>query len=235
MKNPGPGEPRDYDPRGRARTSRRCGGPWNANLARDYDRVADLYAEAYLDELSRKPFDREVLDRFARDVAARVCDVGCGPGHIARYLHDRGVDVFGIDLSPRMVDLARRVSPSIPFDAGDMVSLGIPSASLGGIVSFYSVIHLERSVLPAALAEMSRVLKPGGRLLLAFHRGTTEVHADQWFGEPVSLDATLFEPSEVAEHLAAAGFEVSDILLRGPYEFELQTERVYVLAARAAV
>lgn len=235
MKNPSqrnPHEPRVYDPRGGARTSQRRDGPWNPDLAGDYDRVAERYANAYFDELNRKPFDREVLDRFAQGIAGRVCDLGCGPGHVARYLHERGVDIFGVDFSPRMVDAARRFSPSIPFEVGDMLSLGIPSQTLGGVVSLYSIIHLTRDALAAALAEISRVLQPDGRLLLAFHRGATDVHAEEWFGEVVSLDATLFETSEVAGHLAGVGLEVRETLTRKPYEFELQTERVYILAAR---
>src|SRR5439155_15857605 len=82
-------------------------------LAAKYDRVAEKYAAAFFDELERKPFDRALLDRFAAAVAGRgrVCDVGCGPGHVGRYLAARGVEVFGLDLSPRMVELARRLNP----------------------------------------------------------------------------------------------------------------------------
>ena len=89
-----------------------------AGLAAKYDRVAEKYAAAFFDELERKPFDRSLLDRFAAAVAGRgrVCDVGCGPGHVGRYLAARGVEVFGLDLSPRMVELARRLNPGIPFD-----------------------------------------------------------------------------------------------------------------------
>ena len=119
---------------------------WNPDLPGTYDRVARPYAEQFFDELDRKPFDRELLDRFAARVKGRgrVCDVGCGPGHVGRYLADRGVDVFGLDLSPAMVVLARELNPTMTFAQGDMRALALPGASLAGIVAFYSLIHLER-------------------------------------------------------------------------------------------
>jgi trans-aconitate methyltransferase len=95
------------------------------DIERSYDAVADEYARRIADELAHKPFDRELLDRFAERVGTRrrVCDVGCGPGHVARYLHERGVDVFGLDLWPRMVEIARRLNPDIDFVVGDMQAL----------------------------------------------------------------------------------------------------------------
>ena len=87
------------------------------DLQVSYDRVAEEYARRYFHELDHKPFDREQLARFAervRDVGP-VCDLGCGPGQIARFLHGLGVDAFGIDLSPGMVALAARLNPALRF------------------------------------------------------------------------------------------------------------------------
>src|SRR5207253_2176096 len=109
---PCPGSPRSH---------REVKAPrWNPDLAGTYDRVAEPYGEQFFDELARKPFDRELLDRFAARLSGRglVCDVGCGPGHVGRYLTERGVDVFGLDLSSEMVALARRRNPSMRFEQG---------------------------------------------------------------------------------------------------------------------
>src|SRR3989442_9424392 len=146
---------------------------WNGLLVESYDRIAERYAEEFFDELDRKPFDRDLLDRYADTVRGRgqVCDLGCGPGHVARYLHARGVDVLGLDISPRMVEVARRLNPGIPFDQGDMQRLHLPDSSLAGAVAFYSMIHLARSVVPRSLDEVMRVLRPGGVALIAVHGG----------------------------------------------------------------
>lgn len=202
---------------------------WNPDLAATYDRVARAYADQFFTELDRKPFDRALLDRFAASVAGRgrVCDVGCGPGHVGRYLSERGVDVFGLDLSPGMVALARDLNPAMRFEQGDMLALHLPDGALAGIVAFYSLIHLERAAVTRALAELARVLAPGGALLIAFHGGEGQVHAEDWFGQGVSIDATLFQPAEMAAYMEHAAFSVDEVVTRSPYEFEYPSQRVY--------
>lgn len=113
------------------------------SIQTSYDTIAAEYAKRIYSELKDKPFDRELLDRFAERVRALgpVCDLGCGPGHVARYLRDRGVDAFGVDLSPAMLGEARRLNPDIPFIEGTMMSLNMKSESLAGIVALYSIIH----------------------------------------------------------------------------------------------
>lgn len=200
-----------------------------------YDRVAAHYAEEYFGELERKPFDRQLLDEFAVSVRARsgqVREIGCGPGHIARYLQNRGVSMRGIDLSEEMVKQARRLNPDIEFERGDMLALNAPDESFAGIVSFYAIIHLKRADVTRALREMNRVLKPGGRLLFSFHGGEGELHRDEWYDKPVSIDVTLFEKDEMKGYLEAAGFEVERIVEREPYEFEYPTRRVYAFARK---
>jgi SAM-dependent methyltransferase len=207
---------------------------WNPDLAGTYDRVAEPYGAQFFDELARKPFDRDLLDRFAARLSGRgrVCDVGCGPGHVGRYLAERGVDVFGLDLSPAMVALARRLNPAMRFEQGDLRALVLPDASLAGIVAFYSLIHLERSEVVAALIELARVLIPGGLILIAVHGGEGEVRADDWFGRGVSIDATLYQPAEIGASMERAGLEVETIAMRAPYGFEYPTTRVYAAGVK---
>src|SRR5215468_6088712 len=143
-----------------------------------YDAVADDYASRIAAELERKPFDRMLLDQFAEQVRdlGRVADIGCGPGHVARYLRDRGVDVVGIDLSPRMVECARKLHPAAEFQQADMEALSVPAETWAGIVAFYSLIHVPRERVVATLREFRRVLRPRGLLLVAFHIGADVVH-----------------------------------------------------------
>jgi len=77
-------------------------------LSEGYDILAEEYAARYLHGLEHKPFARRMPDRLCALAAplGAICDMGCGPGQIARYLNDRGADVIGIDLSPGMVALA---------------------------------------------------------------------------------------------------------------------------------
>src|SRR4030095_5897734 len=136
-----------------------------------YDAVAPEYAERFKDEMDDKPFDRDCLDRLARQVGdlGPICDMGCGPGQIARYLHRKGVKTLGVDLSANMVTEAQRLNPEIHFHQGNMLLLPDPDNSWGGVAAFYCIIHVPRDQIVQALLETKRVLKPGGILLVTFH------------------------------------------------------------------
>lgn len=199
----------------------------------NYDPIAGVYAQQIYHELKDKPFDRQVLDRFARRVRGlgTVCDLGCGPGQVARYLRDRGVDAFGLDLSSGMLAEAKRLNPHIAFVQSDMRALGIGTGALEGIAALYSIIHSPRDRTVAALFEMRRVLRTGGLLLIAFHLGTDVIHATEFHGHAVDLEATLFTTAEMTGYLETTEFSIEEALEREPYpEVEYQSKRGYILA-----
>ena len=202
-----------------------------------YDALAAEYARRLYDELAAKPLDRELLDRFAARLqgAGKVCDLGCGPGHVARYLHERGVDAFGIDLSRAMVEQARQLYRGIEFTQGNMLALDAAENSWAAIVAFYSIIHIPRADLPKLFLEIARVLQPNGLLFLAFHAGIDEQHVDELWGVKTNLHFYFFHRREIEQHLRAAGFFVEDSLERQPYpEIEVDTRRAYLLARKNA-
>ncbi len=183
------------------------------DVRRSYDAIAEEYARRMFHELVGKPLDRQLLDRFADAVrgSGRVADVGCGPGHVARYLRERGVDVVGLDLSPQMVRIAKRLNPSIEFVVTDMLALAVCEASWAGAVSFYSLIHLTGSQLQEALRQLRWALRPRAPLLIGVHRGDETRH--------------------IEELVEAAGFRVEEAIERPPYKgLEVETERMYVYA-----
>jgi ubiquinone/menaquinone biosynthesis C-methylase UbiE len=207
---------------------------WRADTGTSYDKIAEHYATEYFDELSRKPFDCELLTRFAQSLpaGARVCDIGCGPGHIARYLANRDLDATGVDLSATMVATAQRLSPELHFVHGDMLSLPFDDGWFAGVAAFYSLIHIERSLLPRAIAELYRVLAPEGRLLVTFHAGEGEIHRDEWFGKTVAVHVTLFTTAEMTKAMEQAGLRIAEVMERDPYEFEYQSRRAFITAFR---
>ena len=197
--------------------------------------IATQYAERFKDEMDDKPFDRDCLDRLAREVGdlGPVCDLGCGPGQIARYLHRQGVKTLGVDLSAQMVAEARRLNPEIHFHQGNMLGLSDEDNSWGGIAAFYCIIHIPREQVADALREMRRVLKPGGMLLVTFHIGTEIEHRDELFEKPVNLDFAFYQPNEMEDWLSQAGFELVETLVREPNpEVEVATRRAYLFAKK---
>ncbi|HSL45185.1 MAG TPA: methyltransferase domain-containing protein [Anaerolineales bacterium] len=205
------------------------------NTQTSYDQVATEYAEKFKDEMDDKPFDRACLERLSHEVGdlGPICDMGCGPGQIARYLHRQGVDTLGVDLSPRMVAEAQRFNPEIHFHQGDMLSLPDANNSWGGIAAFYCIIHIPREQVVDALREMKRVLKPGGLLLLTFHIGEEVKHLDEWWEKPVNLDFAFYQPEDMEIWLKEAGYELVETLIRDPNpEVEVATRRAYVFARK---
>ncbi len=202
-----------------------------------YDAVAHEYAERFKDEMDDKPFDRDCLDRLAREVGelGLICDMGCGPGQIARYLHRNGIKTLGVDLSPNMVAEAQRLNPEIHFHQGNMLSLSDADNSWGGIAAFYCIIHIPREQIVDALRELKRVLKPGGVLLVTFHIGTTIEHRDEFFEKTVNLDFAFYLPAEMQTWLFEAGFDLEETLVREPNpEVEVATQRAYLFARKPA-
>lgn len=202
-----------------------------------YDAVAVDYAAHFADELAAKPLDRALLGAFAELVRGHgpVGDVGCGPGHVARYLHGCGLPVVGIDLSPAIVAAARRLHPELAFQVGSMLALEIGDGAWGGLVAFYSVIHLPPRAVPQAFAEFHRVLRPSGRLLLAYHVGDEIRHLAEWWGHAVDLDFHFFVTDDVARWLEAARFVVEARVEREPYTpAEVATQRGYLLARKSS-
>jgi SAM-dependent methyltransferase len=203
----------------------------------DYDRIADQYAQHIYHELDGKPLDREMLLRFANEVRGRgdVCDLGCGPGHVARFLRDAGVQVFGLDLSPQMLEQAQRLNPDIRFRYGNMLALDLPDHALAGIAAFYAIVNLRVESLPVAFREMARVLAPNGLLLLAFHIGDEVIRPAELWGRRISMEFYHFEPGTIERLVTQAGFAIEDVIERGPYapEVEYQSRRAYILARMA--
>jgi SAM-dependent methyltransferase len=115
----------------------------------------------------------------------------------------------------------------------DMRALPLGSDRLGGVLAFYSLIHVRRTELALVLAEFHRVLRPGGSILLSAHEGTGELEVDTFLGEPVVVVATLFTLDELVATCRQAGLTVTRAQRRDPYPSEHESGRLYVGATRA--
>ncbi|MFF2808695.1 class I SAM-dependent DNA methyltransferase [Streptomyces sp. NPDC058000] len=186
-----------------------------------YDAVAVLYDELSRNALDGLPLDRAVLAAFAEIVRAAgsgpVAELGCGPGRTTAHLRDLGLDVFGLDLSPVMIDLARGTYPDLRFEVGSMDALDMADGQLQGIVSWYSVIHTPPQDVPPYFAEFRRVLAPGGTLLLAFFE--SEGEPTTAFDHKVAT-AYRWPIDELAGLAGEVGFTEVGRMLREPGEGE---------------
>lgn len=200
-----------------------------------YDAVADRYADRFFDELQHKPFDCKMLDWLSELCGdGLICDIGCGPGQVACYLHDHGARVCGIDLSPAMIAEAQARNRDIPFTQGNMLALkDVADGAFAGVAAFYAIVNFNKEDLPRVFAELHRVLQPNGWLLLSFHEGDETRHLEEFLERQVTLDFTFFVAGDVKAALAAAGFDVTETLLRDAYaNVEYPSRRAYVFVQK---
>jgi uncharacterized protein len=203
----------------------------DVKIVESYDVVATAYADQLIDELDRKPFDRWLLERIAELADGPVADVGCGPGQTTAHLAMAGAEVTGFDLSPGMVDEARRRFPDLRFEVADLTKL--PRGGWRAITSWYSLVHLAPQELPGTIAALADSLEPGGWLSLAVHEGAETRHLDEWFGHDVDIDFALHRRDDVVAAVEAAGLRDVEWYVRGPSSpTEAPTDRLYVLARR---
>ena len=205
-----------------------------------YDTVADSYAAHFPDTRAEAPLDLALLDAFADavrrpDGPGRVLDAGCGTGRMSRYLTRRGCAVEGVDLSPRMVEVARRLHPDLPFSVAPLTDLPAADGQLDGVLLWYATIHTPPASQGRVLAEVARALRPGGHVLLALQagRGVRDV-APAWrhLGHQVELVRYLSTADEVVSRLEAVGLGEECRLVRRPRGPERDDQAVVLARAR---
>jgi uncharacterized protein YceH (UPF0502 family) len=203
-----------------------------------YAAVAGSYAEQLCDELADLPFESWLLRRVVElSSGAPLIEVGTGPGHVAAFLAETGADVTGLDLTPEMVDEARRRYPGVSYQVGDLRQLMRPSThdGWGAVLAWYSLIHLAASELPAAIDSLVRPLRPNGWLVLALHAGADVRTITDWFGHVVDLDVVLHDAADVVAIVGRAGLRDIEWYCRGPLTARGETtQRLYVLARKPA-
>lgn len=171
-------------------------------------------AGVYLERLATMdvvhPDDQRLIERFLTGLDGPVLDLGCGPGHLSAHLHAAGCDVTGLDLVPEFLAHARAIYPDVPFLQGSLTALDQPDGSVAGVLSWYSLIHQEPEELDGSLAEVRRVLAPGGALVIGFFEGPVR----EPFAHRVTT-AQRWPVEEMSARLAAHGLAERERLLRG--------------------
>ncbi|MEV6942428.1 methyltransferase domain-containing protein [Streptomyces sp. NPDC051172] len=187
-----------------------------------YDTVAADYLKQVKRPAELDPLSRSLLTAFAEavreDGGGPVADLGCGPGLVTAHLAGLGLSAFGVDLSPRMIELARQNHPGLTFTVGSMTALDIEDGSVAGILAYYSTHHTPPDLLPLVYGEFQRTLRPGGLLMLAGHVGAGECvrRAQAYGGHPVSYESHRLPPEQLVELLERAGLVVTARVVQEP-------------------
>lgn len=190
-----------------------------------YDDFADSYATENASSLLNAHYERPAMIRLAGDVSGRrILDAGCGTGPLAAELRARGAVMTGFDGSPAMVELARRrLGDDVPLHVADLAQpLPFADNAFDDVVASLVLHYLEDWLAP--LAELRRVLKPGGRLILSVNHPTVRAithRSEDYFaisqyseeyefaGEPGVLTFWHRPLHAMVDAFTAAGFRIS--------------------------
>ncbi|MGE5807002.1 MAG: class I SAM-dependent methyltransferase [Ignavibacteria bacterium] len=207
----------------------------NQKTRNAYNLAAEKYHQLFHNELEKKEFDREILDEFSSYFGkdSILCDAGCGPsGHITGYIFNKGIDIIGIDISEKCIEIAQREKPLIKFERGDFSKLDYKDNFFDGVISYYSITDTPKMFIPGIFKEFNRVLKSGGHLLIVVKAGSEEGFKNDLIGIETEIYFTLFNEYELLEYALDRGFEIEKIINRKPYDFEIQNNRIYLICRK---
>lgn len=198
-----------------------------------YDNSAANY-EQMMDDAIESPLYEELLTRLARQIKTTegaVVDTSCGTGHMLAQLREileSKRELCGIDLSPKMVQLAgRRLEGHAELVVGEMSELsGFKDDSCAALISFFAVHHVGPEVLSKCFLEWSRVLAPGGKVLLAAWEGEGAID----YGDFSNVSARYYTENELLERLGTAGFFIDSHSVR--WDADMSMNAVYVMAGK---
>jgi SAM-dependent methyltransferase len=172
-----------------------------------FHKLADRYRDKYMGLTLYDDYYREFCD-LLRQGCARVLDAACGPGNVSRYLMAQrpDLDLLGIDLAPRMVELARQAVPLGHFAVHDCRHLADLQLRFDGIICAFGLPYLSQEEATAFIKAASQALDPGRVLYLSTMLGKRE---DSGFercstGDPVYIN--FHSEDDVVRSLQQCGF-----------------------------
>lgn len=184
--------------------------------AMNQSNFAEMY-ERFLVQPLFRPWAEVLLDRVSISKGDRVLDLACGTGIVARLARERLGDkgqVVGVDLSPQMLEVGRKIEPRIEWREGNALALPF------GETEKFDVLACQQGLQffpdkPAAAGEMRRVLASGGRLAVATWRSLEEIPfflaldrvAERHLGKVVDHRYGLGDSLVLERLLADAGFQ----------------------------
>jgi len=173
------------------------------------EKTIDTYEE-YAEEYSKlHPIDKikNLLDFFTEHLNGnKVLDVGCGPGRDAKYFSEHNLDVTGIDLTSKFIEMASQNAPNAKIIQMDMRYLDFPYSTFDGIWACASFLHLPKYDAENTLRRFRRVLKPNGLLYIGVKQGEGEYFVgDRYF--------SFYKLDEFRDLLESCNFKVINTII----------------------
>lgn len=194
-----------------------------------YNKIAKAYAEEF-----SKPSD--YLDDFLELLPknGKVLDVGCGVGVDSAYAQINGFKVVGVDMSEKMLEIARSNNYNVDFRLEDIRNVEFGKNEFDGIIASCSLIHFPKEEVPKTLKRLSSFLKSGGVIYVGLQAGESkEVFIDEPFKPDEKLFLNIFSFDEIKKLLIDEGFEITHRHERiAEKKEELDFTKLYIIAVK---
>ena len=174
-----------------------------------FDKLADRYREKFTDLTLYDDSYRQFCE-LLRPGRARVLDAACGPGNVSRFLvmQKPELDLMGIDLAPRMVELAREAVPSAQFAVHDCRNLADLKAPFDGIICAFGLPYLSRQEAVDFISATGKALEPEGVLYLSTMLGRSEDSGFERCSSGDQVYINYYSEDEVIRSLLGCGFTI---------------------------
>lgn len=194
----------------------------------DYNDIAQEYTEKFFEDKS----DEKYIDQFLLILEGKnILDVGCGNGRDCKYISQKGFKIKGIDLSKKMLIIAKKMIPNIEFELMDIANITYPDNSYDGIISNCSLFHIPVKELPQTLNSFFKILKPNGKLLLILQEGVGEKMVEEPFRKGIYIYMNYFSVKRISDLLLKYGFKIDSISKeKSINDLELGEGKLIVLA-----
>lgn len=194
-----------------------------------YDKIAEPYAKEFSEP-------SEYLDEFLNllPAGAGILDAGCGPGVDSAYMKSKWFHVTGVDLSEKMIKLARNKFPDVEFKIADIRNLNFPPNFFEGIVASCSLIHIPKKDIVPTLNQFYKLLEKGGIIYIALQEGKSEeIFINEPFKPDEKLFLDIFSLDEIKNLLTKTGFSIIKVHERKPKsKEELDFTKLFIIARK---
>lgn len=175
-----------------------------------YDKISSAYTAKFSEPSNH-------IDEFLKLIpkGSKILDAGCGPGVDSAYMVSQDFEVVGVDLSDKMLELARKKSPNTRFEKADIRELNFDENSFDGILASYSLIHIPKKDIQNVIKNFLKILKPDGVMCIGIQEGKSE---EVFITEPFKPDEKIFvnviSTEELRRLLEEHGFRIVDEFMR---------------------